>query len=255
MINVILIEKIEKLGKVGDVVTVKPGYARNFLLPQKKALRATKDNITTFEKERVQIEANQDELTKKAVILGKEIEGKEIILTRVASESGQLYGSVTARDIANEIQSQIKQDIKRNQVILSNPIKALGIFSQKILIHGDVSVLIDLNVAKSAEGAIAQREALEAEAAKEKAKEARKQDKALRSDDSEQADDDAQADASKADDGETSETDENKESAIADSQDEGAPESDAPESPPAESEVADIEAVETSESAEDDAKS
>ena len=254
MINVILIEKIEKLGKVGDVVTVKPGYARNFLLPQKKALRATKDNITTFEKERVQIEANQDELTKKAMILGKEIEGKEVILTRVASESGQLYGSVTARDIANEIQTQIKQDIKRNQVILSNPIKALGIFSQKILIHGDVSVLIELNVAKSAEGAIAQREALEAEAAKEKAKEARKQDKAL------SADDDAQADDPKADDGETSEASESKEVAVADSQDEATPESDAPESDatesaPAESDAKNIEAAETSESSKADAKS
>ena len=212
----------------------------------------------------MQIEANQDELTKKAVILGKEIEGKEIILTRVASESGQLYGSVTARDIANEIQTQIKQDIKRNQVILSNPIKALGIFSQKILIHGDVSVLIELNVAKSAEGAIAQREALEAEAAKEKAKEARKQDKALSADDNAQADD-AQDNDAQVDDGETSEADENKEMAVADSQDEATLESDAPESPPAESDAPesvpaesdapDIEAAETSESSEDDAKS
>ncbi len=160
MINVILMERIEKLGKLGDVVKVKPGYARNFLLPQRKALRATANNLVIFEKQRTEIEAQQKDVQSKAEFLASNIEGKEIILIRSASESAQLYGSVTSRDISNEIQVQLEKQVMRNQIILETPIKTLGIFKQKLRLHGNVTSWIELNIAKTKQEAISQREAI-----------------------------------------------------------------------------------------------
>ncbi len=170
MVQVILIERVEKLGKIGDVVEVKPGYARNFLLPKNKALRSTKENLVSFESRRAEIEAQDGEKSSVASRLADRLSGKEIVLIRAASESGQLYGSVTARDIANEITTQLSENITRNQVILEVPVKQLGIFPQKINLHGDVNVVIDLNVAKTEDEAKTQRQKLIDAANKQKAK-------------------------------------------------------------------------------------
>ena len=170
MVQVILIERIEKLGKIGDVVEVKPGYARNFLLPKNKALRSTKENLVSFESRRAEIEAQDTEKSSVASRLADTLSGKEIVLIRAASESGQLYGSVTARDIANEIVTQLSENITRNQVILEVPVKQLGIFPQKINLHGDVNAVIDLNVAKTEDEAKTQRQKLIDAANKQKAK-------------------------------------------------------------------------------------
>ena len=175
MVQVILIERIEKLGKIGDVVDVRPGYARNYLLPQNKAIRSTKENLASFEQRRSEIEAQDKEKFSIASTLADTLKGKEIILIRAASESGQLYGSVTARDIANEIQTQLGESINRSQVLLEVPVKTLGIFPQKIVLHGDVTVMIDLNVAKTEDEAGNQRKAIIDAAAKEKNKEAKRQ--------------------------------------------------------------------------------
>ncbi|MCH9851869.1 MAG: 50S ribosomal protein L9 [Alphaproteobacteria bacterium] len=170
MVQVILIERVEKLGKIGDVVEVKPGYARNFLLPKNKALRSTKENLVAFENRRADIEAQDGEKSSVASRLADTLNGKEIILIRAASESGQLYGSVTARDIATEITTQLSQNITRNQVILEVPVKQLGIFPQKINLHGDVNAIIELNVAKTEDEAKTQRQKLIDAANKQKAK-------------------------------------------------------------------------------------
>ena len=177
MVQVILIERVEKLGKIGDVVEVKPGYARNFLLPKNKALRSTKENLVSFESRRAEIEAQDGEKSSVASRLADKLSGKEIILIRAASESGQLYGSVTARDIANEIVSQLSENITRNQVILEVPVKQLGIFPQKINLHGYVNVVIELNVAKTEDEAITQRQKLIDAANKQKAKAEREAEK------------------------------------------------------------------------------
>ncbi len=170
MVQVILIERVEKLGKIGDVVEVKPGYARNFLLPKNKALRSTKENLVAFENRRADIEAQDGEKATAASALADTLSGKEIILIRAASESGQLYGSVNARDIAAEIVTQLSQNITRNQVILEVPVKQLGIFPQKINLHGDVNAIIELNVAKTEDEAKNQRQKLIDAANKQKAK-------------------------------------------------------------------------------------
>ena len=175
MVQVILIERIEKLGKIGDVVDVRPGYARNYLLPQNKAIRSTKENLASFEQRRSEIEAQDKEKFSIASTLADTLKGKEIILIRAASESGQLYGSVTARDIANEIQTQLGESINRSQVLLEVPVKTLGIFPQKIILHGDVTMMIDLNVAKTEDEAGNQRKAIIDAATKEKNKEAKRQ--------------------------------------------------------------------------------
>jgi len=121
--EVILLERIEKLGGMGDVVNVKPGFARNFLLPQEKALRATKANLARFEAEREFLEARNEEAREKAAGEGKAIDGNDYIIIRKAGETGQLYGSVSSRDIVEAMEGAVK----RNMVKLENPIKALGL--------------------------------------------------------------------------------------------------------------------------------
>jgi len=145
-VEIILLERVEKLGAMGDVVNVKPGFARNYLLPQEKALRATKANIARFEAEREYLEARNAENREKAVDAGKGVDGSKVIVIRNAGDTGQLYGSVSARDIAEELESK---GVKRNMVILEQPIKALGIHDVKVRLHPEVTVDITVNVART----------------------------------------------------------------------------------------------------------
>lgn len=153
--EVILLERVEKLGQMGDVVNVKPGYARNYLLPQRKALRATKANRERFERERAQLEAVNLERRKEAEAVAAKLAGFSCVLLRQASESAQLYGSVSARDIA-EAATEAGVTIERKQVLLDRPIKTLGVHSVRIALHPEVIVGIQVNVARSAEEAAAQ---------------------------------------------------------------------------------------------------
>lgn len=155
MIEVILLERIERLGPMGQVVKVKPGFARNFLLPQKKALRATKSNLELFEKQRAELEAKNAALRAAAEALAKKIEGVNLIVVRQASDSGQLYGSVTSRDVA-EAAVIAKQPIERQHVLIDTPIKELGLFTVKVKLHPEVQVKITINVARSVEEAAMQ---------------------------------------------------------------------------------------------------
>jgi large subunit ribosomal protein L9 len=146
--NVILLERVPKLGQMGDVVKVKPGFARNYLLPQKKALRATKDNITYFESQRKTLEAQNLERRTEAEAVGAKMKDLKVTLIRQASETLQLYGSVTSRDIADgAVAAGVK--IERGQVELDKPIKALGAHKIKIHLHPEVSVDIVALVARS----------------------------------------------------------------------------------------------------------
>ena len=150
--QIILQEDIEKLGNRGDVVTVKPGYARNYLLPQKKAMRATKENLTYFETQRAQLEANNLQRRTEATEVGGKIEGLTVVIIRQAGESGQLYGSVSARDIADAV-TKANFTIEKRQVVLDRPIKNLGLHPVRVVLHPEVSVTITANVAQSAEEA------------------------------------------------------------------------------------------------------
>ncbi len=150
--QVILLERIEKLGLIGDVVTVKPGYARNFLLPKKKAMRANKQNMEVFEQQRVQIEAHNLELRKEAESVAGKLEGLSVTLIRQAGESGQLYGSVNSRDLAASI-GEAGVTVLKSQVRLDQVIKSLGIHSVRIQLHPEVDVSITANVARSEEEA------------------------------------------------------------------------------------------------------
>jgi len=150
--NVILLERVPKLGQMGDVVKVKPGFARNFLLPQKKALRATKDNITYFESQRKVLEAQNLERRQEAEAVGAKMSDLKVTIIRQASEALQLYGSVTSRDIADGAGTQGVK-IERSQVELDKPIKALGEHKIKIHLHPEVVVEISVLVARSAEEA------------------------------------------------------------------------------------------------------
>jgi large subunit ribosomal protein L9 len=150
--QVILLERIGRLGQMGDVVNVKNGYARNFLLPQKKALRATKENIARFEKSRSQLEARDLELKKEAEAVAAKLEGKTFVAIRQAGDTGQLYGSVTTRDIA-EVVTAGGFSIDRRQVVLDKPIKALGIHPTKVALHPEVIIQVSLNVARTEEEA------------------------------------------------------------------------------------------------------
>ena len=146
--NVILLERVPKLGQMGDVVKVKPGFARNFLLPQKKALRATKDNITYFESQRKTLEAQNLERRKDAEAVAGKMADLKVTLIRQASEALQLYGSVTSRDIADGAAAQGVK-IERGQVELDKPIKALGTHKIKVHLHPEVAVEISVLVARS----------------------------------------------------------------------------------------------------------
>lgn len=146
--EVILLERIETLGQMGDVVNVKPGYARNYLLPQKKALRATEENRRHFEGQRVQLEADNLEQRKAAEEVGARLDGLAVVLIRQAGDAGQLYGSVNARDIAKEV-TQAGFTVERRQVQLPQTIKALGLYSVRIALHPELVVGVSVNVARS----------------------------------------------------------------------------------------------------------
>jgi large subunit ribosomal protein L9 len=150
--DVILLERIEKLGSIGDVVKVKNGYARNFLLPNGKALRANESNRKVFEANRATIEAQNDERRNAAQEESKKVDGAKIQLIRQASNAGQLYGSVSARDLAEALEAQ-GYKIAKNQIVLDKPIKAIGVQEVKIALHPEVSVTISVNVARSPEEA------------------------------------------------------------------------------------------------------
>lgn len=150
--QVILLERIGRLGQMGDVVNVKDGYARNFLLPLKKALRATKDNLAVFESQRSQLEANNLEHKKEAEGISTKLEGKVFIAIRSAGDTGQLYGSVSTRDIADAITAG-GFTVDRRQVVLDRPIKTLGLHDITVALHPEVVVRVSLNVARSEEEA------------------------------------------------------------------------------------------------------
>lgn len=146
--QVILMERIEKLGQMGDVVTVKPGYARNFLLPQGKARRATKENLDRFDQERTQLEAENLDRRGEAEKVGAKLKGLVVTLIRQAGESGQLYGSVNTHDLAAEI-TAAGYTVARSQISLDGVIKATGLHQVKVRLHPEVSVTITANVARS----------------------------------------------------------------------------------------------------------
>ena len=150
--DVILLERIEKLGAIGDVVKVKNGYARNFLLPRGKALRANESNRKVFEANREKIEANNAERRTAAQKDAGTIDGVTIQLIRQASNTGQLYGSVSARDLAEAMEAA-GHKVAKNQIVLDRPIKAIGMQDVKIALHPEVSVTIRVNVARSPEEA------------------------------------------------------------------------------------------------------
>lgn len=150
--EVILLERIEKLGQMGDVVDVKSGYARNFLLPQKKALRSTQANKQIFEKQRAQLEAQNLERKKEAEAVAQKLEDQDFVVLRQAGEAGRLYGSVTRRDIA-EIVTRGGFTVERQQISLDNPLKTVGIHGTRINLHPEVSVTINLNIARTKEEA------------------------------------------------------------------------------------------------------
>ncbi len=164
--EIILLERVRKLGQIGDTVTVKDGYARNFLLPQKKALRATKANQAFFETQRAEIETRNLEAKKEAEAVSAKLTGTSAILIRQAGESGNLYGSVSARDIATALGEQ-DMKVDRTQVILDHAIKFLGIYTIQIKLHAEVLADIEINVARSAEEAAMQAQGLDAKLAEE----------------------------------------------------------------------------------------
>lgn len=150
--DVILLERVEKLGNIGDVVAVKPGFARNYLLPNGKALRANEANRKRFESNRAQIEADNARRRETAEVDAKGIEGKKIVLIRQASNTGALYGSVSARDLAEALVADGAK-VAKNQIQLDTPIKALGLHDVRVALHPEVSVSVQVNVARSPEEA------------------------------------------------------------------------------------------------------
>jgi large subunit ribosomal protein L9 len=161
--EVILLQRVEKLGQMGDVVRVKPGFARNYLIPQKIAIRATKEKLEEFKTLRAQLEAQNLKLRKEAEAVADKMSGLSVIIIRQAGESGQLYGSVRPNDIADSI-TQAGFTVKATQIHLTSPIKALGIYPTKVILHPEVSVDVSVNVALSEEEANAQAENSQAEA-------------------------------------------------------------------------------------------
>jgi large subunit ribosomal protein L9 len=153
--DVILLERIEKLGQIGDVVAVKPGFARNFLLPRRKALRATEENKKRFEAQRAQIEATNLSRKQEADKVAKKVDGVKIVIIRQASETGMLFGSVANRDIADGL-TEAGFTVDRRQVILDKPIKTLGLHKVRVALHPEVIVTVTANVAKSADEAAQQ---------------------------------------------------------------------------------------------------
>ena len=146
--KVVLLERVENLGAIGDVVSVKDGFARNFLLPRSKALRATSANLKVFEAQRAQIEARNAEARARAEKVAEKLDGQSYVLIRQAGDSGQLYGSVSGRDVADAIQAE-GGNVARDQVVLDRPIKTLGVHSVKVRLHAEVSVTVNVNIARS----------------------------------------------------------------------------------------------------------
>jgi len=157
MIEVILLERIERLGLMGQVVKVRPGFARNFLLPQNKALRATKANLEQFEKQRAILEAKNASDRSKAEAVATKIDSLKVVVIRQASEMGQLFGSVNARDVADAVH-EAGHTIERTQVQIDSPIKVLGLFPVKVKLHPEVIVKVTVNVARSQAEALLQAE-------------------------------------------------------------------------------------------------
>ena len=158
--EIILLERIEKLGTIGDVVTVKDGYARNFLLPNKKALRANDANRKVFEANRERLESENAERRAEAEKAGGKVEGAELVLIRASSNSGQLYGSVNVRDIADALNEQ-GHDINKSQIVLERPIKTIGMFDVRVALHPEVQVTVKANVARSDDEAELQRQGVD----------------------------------------------------------------------------------------------
>lgn len=150
--QVILLERIERLGNMGDVVNVKPGFARNFLLPKKKALRATEENKTFFDKKRAELEASNKQRRDAAGSQAEKVRGLSVLLVRQAGETAQLYGSVSARDIADAI-TAAGHAVNRSQVLLDRPIKTLGLYPVRVALHPEVIESVTVNVARNAEEA------------------------------------------------------------------------------------------------------
>jgi large subunit ribosomal protein L9 len=146
--KVILLERVERLGALGDVVSVRDGFARNFLLPRSKALRANSANLKTFEAQRAEIEARNDKAREAAGKAGEGLDGKSYILIRQAGESGQLYGSVSGRDVADAVNAEGGK-IDRSMVVLDKPIKTLGVHEIKVKLHAEVTVTVSINIARS----------------------------------------------------------------------------------------------------------
>lgn len=146
--DIILLERVEKLGAIGDVVTVKDGYARNFLLPNKKALRANEANRKVFEANRAKIESDNASRREEAQKASGSVEGKQIVLIRAASQTGQLYGSVSVKDIVDGLNAQDAK-VAKSMIVLERPIKTLGVFDVKVVLHPEVSVNVQVNVARS----------------------------------------------------------------------------------------------------------
>lgn len=146
--DIILLERVEKLGNIGDVVSVKDGFARNYLLPNKKALRANDANKKVFEANRAKIEAANAEKRDAAKAHSGNVEGKQIVLIRASSNSGQLYGSVSVRDIVDALNAD-GADVTKQMIVLEHPIKTLGVFDVRVNLHPEVSVTVSVNVARS----------------------------------------------------------------------------------------------------------
>ena len=144
--DVILLERIEKLGQMGDVVSVKNGFARNFLLPREKALRATKENLTYFDSQRKELETRNLQRRDEAGAVAQEMAGTSVVLIRQAGETGQLYGSVTIRDIAVALDEE-GYKTERSQVALDRPIKTIGVHEVRIYLHAEVAQTVSVNVA------------------------------------------------------------------------------------------------------------
>jgi len=159
--DLILLERIEKLGAIGDVVTVKDGYARNFLLPNKKALRSNNSNKKLFEANRAKIEADNAARRSDAQSAAKDVDGTQIILIRQSSNSGQLYGSVSVRDIVDALHADGVTAVSKAMIVLERPIKTIGLFDVRVSLHPEVSVTIKVNVARSPEEADLQKDGVD----------------------------------------------------------------------------------------------
>ena len=162
--DLILLERVEKLGNIGDVVSVKDGYARNYLLPNKKALRANDANKKVFEANRARIEADNAERRSHAEVHGKDVEGKQVVLIRASSNSGQLYGSVSVRDIVDALNADGAK-VSKQMVVLERPIKTIGVFDVRVALHPEVSVTVQVNVARSPDEADLQSQGVDVMAA------------------------------------------------------------------------------------------